>query len=106
MNKLCVVFVTCGSSAEARKISQALVKERLAACVNILPGVNSFFFWEGKLSREKEFLLMIKTQAKLFTKLATRVKQLHSYQVPEIIALPVLAGEKNYINWLKKETGG
>ena len=104
MSDLYVVLVTCGSLKEAEKIGQTLVKDRLAACVNVIPKVKSFFFWERKLSEEIESLLIVKTGKNLFPKLALRVKQLHSYQVPEIIGLPIVAGEKKYLDWMKKET--
>lgn len=104
MSDLWVVLVTCSSLKEAEKIGRALVKDRLAACVNVIPEMKSFFFWERKLSREAEYLLIVKTRKKLFQKLAIRVKRLHSYQVPEIIALPIVAGEKKYLDWVKKET--
>ncbi len=104
MSDLCVVLVSCGSLKEADKIGQALVKDRLAACANVIPKVKSFFFWEEKLSGQTESLLVIKTRKNLFQKLAVRVKQLHRYQVPEIIGLPIVAGEKKYLDWAKKET--
>lgn len=103
MTKFCVVLVTCRSLPEAKKIGQALVKQKLAACVSIIPQVNSLFFWQGKLSRQKEVLLIIKTRVRLFSKLATNIRKLHSYRVPEVIALPMLAGEKHYLSWLERE---
>jgi len=105
MTQYCLVLVTCQSQSEARKIGQALVKQKMAACVNIIPKVNSLFFWKKKLTEEKEILLLIKTRKALFSKLSASVRKLHSYEVPEIIALPVLAGEKNYLSWMAKETG-
>lgn|SRR5574341_1511539 len=104
MTELCVVMVTCKSASEARKIGGYLVEQKLAACANIIPRIESIFFWQGKLSQEKESLLILKTRKALFSKLVTAVKKLHSYHVPEIIALPVLAGQKNYLNWVKQET--
>ena len=104
MTQFCLVLVTCKSEPEARRIGQALVKQKLAACVNIMPKVNSLFFWNKKLSREREALLLIKTRKKLFSALSEAIKKLHSYKLPEIIALPILAGDRKYLNWLKSET--
>ena len=106
MTQFCLVLVTCGNSAEAKEISRALVKERLAACVNIIPRMDSIFYWKNKISEERETLLIVKTRISLFSKLSKSVKGLHSYQVPEIIALPIISGEKNYLNWMEKETAG
>jgi periplasmic divalent cation tolerance protein len=104
MSKFCVVLVTCGSLPEAKRIGGELVKQKLAACVNIIPQINSIFFWKGRLSQEKETLLLIKTRSVLFSNLVRRIKNLHSYEVPEIIALPILAAEKNCTAWLKEQT--
>ena len=104
MTELCVVLVTCKSTSEARKIGRYLVEQKLAACANTIPKIQSIFFWQGKLSQEKETLLILKTRKALFSRLTKAVKKLHSYQMPEIIALPVLAGDKNYLGWVAKET--
>ena len=106
MNKFCVVLVTCGNAKEAKRIAQSLLREKLAACVNIIPRVDSIFYWKNKMSQECETMLLIKTRANLFAKLSTTVSKMHSYQVPEIIALPIVSGEKNYLNWMEKETTG
>jgi periplasmic divalent cation tolerance protein len=105
MTDYIVVFVTCASEKEGEEIAQALVQEKLAACVNIVPGLKSVFHWKGKISAEEEVLLMIKTKDELFEKLKKRVIDLHSYEVPEVIALGILAGNEKYLDWLKKETG-
>jgi len=105
MTDYIVVFVTAGSGKEGEKIAQTLVKEKLAACVNIVPGLKSVFRWKGKISTEEEVLLMIKTKDRLFEKLKKRVIELHSYDVPEVIALGILAGNEKYLDWLRKETG-
>lgn len=95
-----VVLITCATEEEAAKIAEALVKERLAACVNRLSGVSSFFWWQGKLDSAGEVLLIAKSKKSEFGKIEHRVKQLHSYEVPEIIALPVVAGHQPYLNWI------
>ncbi|HXN97678.1 MAG TPA: divalent-cation tolerance protein CutA [Candidatus Acidoferrales bacterium] len=96
-----VVLVTCGSTKEARKIARALVEQRLAACANILASpVHSVYRWKGKVESAKEFLLIIKTTQSRFAKLQAEVKRLHSYDVPEIIALPISRGTANYLTWI------
>src|SRR4030066_1283743 len=104
MPNFIVVLVTCGSEEEALKISRSLVEERLAACVNLISPVRSIYRWEGKIWDEKEWLLMIKTQRKRFKEIETKVKSLHSYSVPEIIALPIIAGSSSYLDWLAEMT--
>ncbi len=104
MTQHIVVFVTAGSEAEAESIAKTLVEERLAACVNIISPVRSFYRWQGGIADDREWLLMIKTQADVFDALATRVRTLHSYEVPEVIALPILAGAQNYLDWIQRET--
>ncbi len=99
-----VVYVTAKDLAEGRKIAQYLLAQKLAACVNIVNAVESHYSWEGKLEQSSEVLLIIKTRRALFAKLTKAVKQVHSYSVPEIIALPILAGEKKYLTWLAAET--
>jgi periplasmic divalent cation tolerance protein len=102
MSESLVVFVTCGSEEEALKIAHALVEERMAACVNLMSPIRSIYRWEGKIWDEKEWLLIIKTQAARFEDLEKRVKSLHSYSLPEIIALPIIKGSSSYLNWLKE----
>ncbi len=93
-----VVLVTCSSAAEARRIANAVVEARLAACVNILPGaVTSIYRWKGKVESAKERLLLIKTSRKRLAKLRSAVERLHSYDVPEFIALPIAAGSPKYL---------
>ncbi|MBF0532860.1 MAG: divalent-cation tolerance protein CutA [Candidatus Omnitrophica bacterium] len=95
-----VILVTAKDRRQAGKIAAALVGEKLAACVYIVPEGESFFFWEQQLRRSREVLLIIKTEKVLFSLVRDRVKSLHSYQVPEIIALPVLAGDPAYAQWV------
>lgn len=99
-----LVFVSAGSKEEAEKIASGLLKEKLCACVNIVKGVNSHFWWQGKLDKAKEALLIIKTKKSLLSRLIKKVKSLHSYEVPEIIALPVIAGHKPYLDWVYEST--
>ncbi len=97
-----VIFVTAGSEAEAEKIARALVEEQLAACVNILNPIRSIYRWQGQVADDREWLLLIKTQAERFAAVESRVKALHSYQVPEVIALPIVAGAEGYLRWLRE----
>ena len=101
-----VVFITTSSYDEARKIASALVVQRKAACVNIVPKVNSLFRWKGKIEEAEESLMVVKTRAELFTDVVSTVKSIHSYEVPEIIALPIIEGNADYLAWLKEETEG
>ena len=103
MNDGIIVLVTASSEEEARKIATALVDEHLAACVNIAPSIRSFFFWEGKTQDAQESLLICKSRKSLFEKIIKRVKEMHSYSVPEIIALPIVAGSAEYLDWMSKE---
>jgi periplasmic divalent cation tolerance protein len=97
----CLVLVTCASAAEARRIARAAVEGRMAACVNILPGaVTSIYRWKGKVKSARESLLLIKTSRKRLAKLQVAVERLHSYDVPEFIALPIAAGSRAYLSWL------
>lgn len=103
MTDFIVAFVTCSSEEEAEGLASRLVEERLAACVNVIP-TTSLFRWEGKLSRENERLLVIKTRSALFDTLEKRVKELHTYELPEIIALPVIAGSNEYLGWVAENS--
>lgn len=106
MQEFIVVFVTAGSPAEGERLARALVEERLAACVNRMAPVQSVYRWEGQLEESEEQLLIIKTQRDHFTALQKRVRELHSYAVPEIIALPVIDGSQDYLRWLSEQTAG
>ena len=97
-----LVLVTCGSAMEAKRIAREVVKERLAACANILPGtVTSIYRWKGKVESRRESLLFIKTSRKRLAELQATVQRLHSYDVPELIALPIAAGSRAYIGWME-----
>jgi periplasmic divalent cation tolerance protein len=98
------ILCTAPDAASAKRIADALVDERLAACVNVLPGLTSVFRWEGKVQRHPEVLLLIKTQRVRFDAVTARVKALHPYEVPELIALPIDAGTPDYLSWLIENT--
>jgi periplasmic divalent cation tolerance protein len=98
-----VVLVTCSTPAEAQRIARAVVNARLAACVNILPGaVQSIYRWKGKVESARERLLLIKTSRKCLAKLRAAVERLHSYDVPEFIAIPIAAGSAAYLSWVEE----
>ncbi|HEX4546307.1 MAG TPA: divalent-cation tolerance protein CutA [Candidatus Acidoferrum sp.] len=98
-----IVLVTCATPAEGRKIARELVSNRLAACVSIaLNPVESFYTWEGKVEKTREYLLVIKTTKKRLADLEKQVKRMHSYEVPEFIVLPITAGSNDYLSWLNK----
>ena len=99
-----VVFVTTSGEEEAEKIASLLLEQRKAACVNVIPRVRSRFWWQGKLDSVQESLLIIKTRAALVPELTEVVKKAHSYTVPEIVALPIVAGNKDYLDWVDQET--
>ena len=99
-----IVLITAASADEAAKIGNALVDEHLAACVNIVPEVRSLFFWEGKTRDERETMLICKSRLTLMEDLIARVKSLHSYSVPEVIALPIVAGSREYLDWMRDAT--
>lgn len=99
-----VVFITAGSQEEARMIGDTLISQRKAACVNIIPQINSLFRWEGKIEDDRESLLLVKTRAELFPEVVDAVKSVHSYDVPEIIALPIVEGSQDYLKWIGEET--
>lgn len=106
MTDFIVVYVTVASSEEGQRIARALVEERLAACVNLVKGVESIYRWQGKVEQSQEELLVIKSKQELFSRLRDRVKALHSYTVPEIVALPVLEGGKEYLQWWAEQLQG
>ncbi len=103
MNEIILVYITTPNVAEAKKIASALVQEKLAACANILPQISSVFYWNGGLQETDESLLLLKTSQNKFTALQQRVKELHSYELPCIVALPITAGLPNFLAWVKQE---
>ncbi len=101
MNKnYIIVLVTTASKAEAEKISQALLKEKIIACANIINPVTSFFNWQNNVDKCEECLVVMKSRSDLFKELAERVKQLHSYEVPEVLALPIVDYSEVYLKWM------
>lgn len=98
-----VVFTTAPDEEEAARIARTIVEERLAGCVNIVKGIRSIYRWEGKVEDEHEVLMIVKTKRDLFNALEKRVKELHSYSVPEIISLPLVEGSEEYLSWLNNE---
>jgi periplasmic divalent cation tolerance protein len=104
-SNLIIVLVTTKKSEEAQKIAEMLVNQRQAVCVNIIPEVNSYFRWQNKLETTQESLLIIKTKESLLPEVIKSVKKIHSYLVPEIIALPIIGGSQDYLDWLDIQTG-
>lgn len=97
-----VILVTAGSLREARKIARSLLEQKLAACVNISPPVQSVYRWQGRVEAAKEFLLIIKSTRELFDPIKAEVLKLHSYTTPEIICLPIIDGSAEYLRWLEE----
>lgn len=106
MSEPLIVLMTAGSQEEAEHLATALVAEMLAACVNIVPGVTSVYRWEGQIQRDQEWLLVAKSQRDLLDRLVQRVQNLHSYDLPEIVALPVAGGSEAYLRWIDAEVHG
>ena len=97
-----LVIVTCVSKEEARKISETLLRKRLVACVSILPNIESRFWWKGKLNSAAELLITMKTVRSNFKKIEAEIKSLHSYEVPQIIAVPIVLGSRDYLDWISR----
>jgi periplasmic divalent cation tolerance protein len=98
-----VVLTNCGSAEEAAAIARALVEKKLAACVNVMPAVRSFYRWKDVIEDEQESLLVIKSSRALFNDLRVEIEKLHSYEVPEVIAVPIVDGSEGYLEWLDRE---
>jgi len=99
-----VIFVTAKNSGEANEIAKKLVSEKLVACANVVKDIKSSFWWHGKVYRDDEVLLILKTRKALFNKITKAIKSIHSYSVPEIIAMPIVAGNKAYLKWIDEST--
>jgi periplasmic divalent cation tolerance protein len=106
MSEFVVVLITAGSQEEAERIAQALVSEMLAACVNVIPGITSVYRWQGEVQSDSEWLLVAKSCRDILADLTRRVQALHSYDVPEIIALPLAGGSEAYLRWLDGQVHG
>ena len=101
--KYCLIYITAEDEDEARQIGKTLVKERLAACVNIHP-VKSIFRWQGRVEEEGEVAMLVKTKAELADRVIRRVKELHSYEVPDIVSIPIDKGYPDYLKWIEETT--
>ena len=98
-------YVTAGSHDEALTIGRTVVQERLAACANVLDGVSSIYWWQGALEQAGEVVVILKTRAELVERLTARIRELHSYECPCVVALPIAAGNPEYLDWIAGETG-
>lgn len=98
-----LVFTTCGSAEEAAQIARSLVESRLAACVTVTPGIRSVYRWQGAIEEGEEWSLTIKSRRDLFAGLSTELRRLHSYETPEILAIPVVEGAAAYLQWMEGE---
>lgn len=99
-----VILITTETQEEARKIAAALIDSNLAACVNIVESVQSLFRWQGKVEDDKECLMIVKSVSRKLDAVTAKVQEVHSYDVPEIIALPIIGGSKEYLQWVHEET--
>ncbi|MCX6814575.1 MAG: divalent-cation tolerance protein CutA [Candidatus Aenigmarchaeota archaeon] len=99
-----IAYITTRDHTEAKKIGEAVVKERLAACANIIPVIESIYWWKGKLERNNESMLLLKTKKSLASKLIKRIKEIHSYEVPCVDIIPMTEGNKDYFKWIEEVT--
>jgi len=104
MNEYILVMTTVPDKKSGEKIAQVIVGERLAACITVSSACLSFYWWKKKISQDKEYILVIKTKTSLYNKLEEKILEIHPYEVPEIIALPLLKGYTKYLDWISKET--
>lgn len=104
-NQPLVVFCTCPDQAVAEHIAETTISERLAACANLVAGLTSIYRWQGEIQRDSEWLLIIKTRSAVYPLLEARIRELHPYDTPEIIALPIQTGLPAYLNWMIDSTG-
>lgn len=104
MRKFILVLTTVPDETKGLEMARRLVEERLAACVTVSAACQSLYWWEGKITQDSEYLLYIKTKASLYPRLERRIKELHPYRVPEIIALPIHRGSSDYLRWVEAET--
>ena len=99
-----LIYITASNRYEARRIARTLVEERLAACANVISPIDSFYWWQGKVNEEREVALFAKTRVELVEAVIARVRALHSYSVPCVVALPILAGNPAFLDWIGAET--
>lgn len=104
-NQPLVVYCTCPDQAMAERIAETMVREQLAACANLVPGLTSIYRWQGAIQHDSEWLLIIKTRGTVYPLLEARIRELHSYNTPEIIALPIQTGSAAYLDWIAGNTG-
>ena len=104
LEKFCLIYVTSSSKEEATKIAKILVKEKLVACANIYDNVSSIYQWKGELQEDTETIIILKTKMSLFEQVSAKIKELHSYECPCIVALPISIGEKNFLDWINNLT--
>ncbi len=104
MTDYIIIYITTSSINEAKKIGSALIEEKLAACSNIISPIRSIYRWEGKICDDEEAMIILKTKKELFNQIVKIVEKLHSYEVPEIIAIPIIKGAGKYLSWLDDET--
>jgi len=102
--KYCIVYTLTPNIDEAKKIAHALVEKRLAACVNIIPGVTSIYEWQGEICEDGEFLVLAKTRQELFEEIKALILENHSYELPAVVMLPIVAGLEGYLEWVDKNT--
>ena len=100
MTQQIVIISTCADAVEAERVARLLLEERLAACVSVVPRVRSYYHWEGAIQEGEEYLLLIKTSRGLFDQVKARVEAVHSYQIPELLAVPVEEGSEKYLQWM------
>src|SRR4030066_1178797 len=102
--EFCIILITAGSVEEGERIAGYLVDKHFAACVNVVPSIKSFFFWDGKSDQQSEVLLIAKSRKALLNQITDHVKKIHSYSVPEVIAIPVIGGSEDYLKWVEETT--
>ncbi len=106
MSDFIQVFTTAGSREEARTIASAIVEQRLAACVQVIGPIHSTYWWQGQMEMGEEYLCLMKTSRSVYASLETAIKEVHSYETPEILAMPVVEGNEDYLGWLRGELRG
>ena len=103
MNKYNLIYITTKNLKEAETIGEYIVSNRFASCVNIIDNMKSIYHWQGKIEKSKEVIIIAKTKVKLTNKLIVEVKNIHSYKIPCIIAIPIISGDSDFLNWIEKE---